>query len=425
MDITLSQHKLKSADLANQMASAGAIKLPAAASTRPGNFSVLENVRVNVPPVLGVAPFTLEKHNSAPLMQVPGKLSVGLPTPEFKVPKAMVPSTIAGAGNGNLNSSRSMGLSANLRMASDIEVSTGFSSKALSQELQENSKVNLRKLASENETMNAAMTMNKSLQLDSNKPDSSSTLQEKSEADTNKSSEKIVEKRRRLVSKRKEHGLECMAVNNMEQLVRDETERKKEHGEKRVDVETPAAMPAFSDQRSNGASKTSLLRTGAADKREENSQSQETSILSGKKRKKSKAKTDKLEIGVKDSDPLLNNALSNVDKATFAEVVGLLQDEVDPMVSVMKVEKAPLESYADIRGLDSQIQEIKEAVELPLTHPELYEDIGIKPPKGVILYGEPGTGKTLLAKAVANSTLATFLRVVGSELIQKYLGYGP
>ncbi|KAJ6329736.1 hypothetical protein OIU77_011244 [Salix suchowensis] len=106
-------------------------------------------------------------------------------------------------------------------------------------------------------------------------------------------------------------------------------------------------------------------------------------------------------------------------------VVGLLQDEVDPMVSVMKVDKAPLESYADIGGLDAQIQEIKEAVELPLTHPELYEDIGIKPPKGVILYGEPGTGKTLLAKAVANSTSATFLRVVGSELIQKYLGDGP
>lgn len=107
------------------------------------------------------------------------------------------------------------------------------------------------------------------------------------------------------------------------------------------------------------------------------------------------------------------------------QVVGILQDEVDPMVSVMKVEKAPLESYADVGGLDAQIQEIKEAVELPLTHPELYEDIGIKPPKGVILYGEPGTGKTLLAKAVANSTAATFLRVVGSELIQKYLGDGP
>ncbi len=100
-------------------------------------------------------------------------------------------------------------------------------------------------------------------------------------------------------------------------------------------------------------------------------------------------------------------------------------DDTDPMVSVMKVDKAPEETYADVGGLEQQIQEIKEAVELPLTHPELYEDIGIKPPKGVILYGAPGTGKTLLAKAVANQTSATFLRVVGSELIQKYAGEGP
>ena len=92
-------------------------------------------------------------------------------------------------------------------------------------------------------------------------------------------------------------------------------------------------------------------------------------------------------------------------------MVGLLQDDVDPMVSMMKVEKAPLESYADIGGLDPQIQEIKEAVELPLIHPELHEDIGIKPPKGIILYGEPGIGKMLLAKAVANLTSATFLWV--------------
>lgn len=106
-------------------------------------------------------------------------------------------------------------------------------------------------------------------------------------------------------------------------------------------------------------------------------------------------------------------------------MVGVLTEEEDPTVSVMKVEKAPQETYADIGGLDSQIQEIKEAVELPLTHPEMYEDIGIKPPKGVILYGEPGTGKTLVGKAVANATSATFLRVVGSELIQKYLGEGP
>lgn len=106
-------------------------------------------------------------------------------------------------------------------------------------------------------------------------------------------------------------------------------------------------------------------------------------------------------------------------------VIGVLADEADPMVNVMKMDKAPTESYADIGGLESQIQEIKEAVELPLTHPELYEEMGIKPPKGVILYGAPGTGKTLLAKAVANQTSATFLRIVGSELIQKYLGDGP
>merc|ERR1712159_878768 len=106
-------------------------------------------------------------------------------------------------------------------------------------------------------------------------------------------------------------------------------------------------------------------------------------------------------------------------------VVGLLGDDVDPMVNVMKVDKAPTETFADIGGLESQIQEIKEAVELPLTYPELYEDIGIRPPKGVILFGPPGIGKTLLAKAVANETSATFLRVVGSEMIKKYLGEGP
>ncbi|EIW83942.1 26S proteasome subunit P45 [Coniophora puteana RWD-64-598 SS2] len=106
-------------------------------------------------------------------------------------------------------------------------------------------------------------------------------------------------------------------------------------------------------------------------------------------------------------------------------VIGVLEDDADPLVSVMKLDKAPSESYADVGGLENQIQEIKESVELPLTHPELYEEMGIKPPKGVILYGVPGTGKTLLAKAVANQTSATFLRVVGSELIQKYLGDGP
>jgi len=122
---------------------------------------------------------------------------------------------------------------------------------------------------------------------------------------------------------------------------------------------------------------------------------------------------------------LLEPGCSVLTHNKVLSIVGVLADDVDPLVSVMKVDKAPLETYADIGGLEAQIQEIKEAVELPMTHPELYEDIGIKPPKGVILYGPPGTGKTLLAKAVANQTSATFLRIVGSELIQKYLGDGP
>ena len=76
----------------------------------------------------------------------------------------------------------------------------------------------------------------------------------------------------------------------------------------------------------------------------------------------------------------------------------------------------------DIGGCDIQKQEIREAVELPLTHHELYKQIGIDPPRGVLLYGPPGTGKTMLAKAVANHTTAAFIRVVGSEFVQKYLG---
>jgi proteasome regulatory subunit len=80
--------------------------------------------------------------------------------------------------------------------------------------------------------------------------------------------------------------------------------------------------------------------------------------------------------------------------------------------------------YSMIGGLDKQIEEIKEVVELPLTNPELFEEVGIAPPQGVLLYGPPGTGKTLLAKAVAHSTSAKFIKIVGSELVQKYIGEG-
>lgn len=90
----------------------------------------------------------------------------------------------------------------------------------------------------------------------------------------------------------------------------------------------------------------------------------------------------------------------------------------------MKVEKIPGSTYEMIGGLDKQIKEIKEVIELPIKHPELFEALGITQPKGVLLYGPPGTGKTLLARAVAHHTKCTFIRVSGSELVQKYIGEG-
>ncbi len=84
----------------------------------------------------------------------------------------------------------------------------------------------------------------------------------------------------------------------------------------------------------------------------------------------------------------------------------------------------PTESWSEIGGLEKEINEVKEVIELPLKKPELFQRVGIQPPKGILLYGPPGTGKTLLAKAVANSTDATFIEVVGSELVQKFIGEG-
>lgn len=99
-----------------------------------------------------------------------------------------------------------------------------------------------------------------------------------------------------------------------------------------------------------------------------------------------------------------------------------LQDssEVEKFVIMDK----PKERWEEIGGLKEEIQEVKEVIELPLKKPELFERVGIKPPKGILLYGPPGTGKTLLAKAAANSTHATFIQIVGSELVQKFIGEG-
>jgi len=106
-------------------------------------------------------------------------------------------------------------------------------------------------------------------------------------------------------------------------------------------------------------------------------------------------------------------------------VIEILPTEIDPFIKGMEVIDTPINvSYEDIGGLDDQIQEVREIIELPLKKPELFEKIGIDPPKGALFYGFPGTGKTLLAKAVAHETITTFIKVVGTELVQKFIGEG-
>eukprot|EP01128_Nolandella_sp_AFSM9_P005882 TRINITY_DN2934_c0_g1_i1.p1 TRINITY_DN2934_c0_g1~~TRINITY_DN2934_c0_g1_i1.p1 ORF type:complete len:449 (+),score=128.43 TRINITY_DN2934_c0_g1_i1:42-1349(+) len=101
-----------------------------------------------------------------------------------------------------------------------------------------------------------------------------------------------------------------------------------------------------------------------------------------------------------------------------------LPPKIDPTVSLMQVEEAPNVTYDSIGGLVEELEQLKEVVEIPLLHPERFLALKIDPPKGVLLYGPPGTGKTLTARAVARRTSATFIRVIGSELVQKYVGEG-
>ncbi len=105
-------------------------------------------------------------------------------------------------------------------------------------------------------------------------------------------------------------------------------------------------------------------------------------------------------------------------------VVSVFPAKKDKNVAAMEIDEKPETTYEDIGGLDLQITEIKETVELPIKNPEIFKEIGIDPPKGILLYGPPGTGKTLLAKAVANETNATFIKIVASEFVNKYLGEG-
>ena len=105
-------------------------------------------------------------------------------------------------------------------------------------------------------------------------------------------------------------------------------------------------------------------------------------------------------------------------------IVEVLPVREDPYVKAMEVIERPNVRYSDIGGLEDQVREIREVVELPLKHPEIFRELGIEPPKGVLLYGPPGCGKTLLAKAVAGESQATFISLVASELAQKFVGEG-
>ena len=105
-------------------------------------------------------------------------------------------------------------------------------------------------------------------------------------------------------------------------------------------------------------------------------------------------------------------------------VQSVLEPETDARAQAMQVDGSPEVTYDDIGGLETQIQEVREAVEQPLINADQFREVGIEPPSGVLLHGPPGTGKTMLAKAVANETDATFIKMAGSELVQKFIGEG-
>lgn len=124
-----------------------------------------------------------------------------------------------------------------------------------------------------------------------------------------------------------------------------------------------------------------------------------------------------------DKSVLTSGVRVAMNQQSFA-VVQTLPVEKDPAVMAMEIEEKPSVTYKDVGGLEEQINEIRETVELPLLHPEAFKKVGIDPPRGVLLYGAPGTGKTLLAKAVAHETNSVFIKLIGSELVRKYIGEG-
>jgi len=128
-------------------------------------------------------------------------------------------------------------------------------------------------------------------------------------------------------------------------------------------------------------------------------------------------------IGLVDADELKPNDLVGVNKDSYL-VLDKLPPEYDSRVKAMEVDERPTDQYSDIGGLDKQIQELIEAIELPMKHKDRFEALGITPPKGVLIHGPPGTGKTMMARACAARSNATFLKLAGPQLVQMFIGDG-
>lgn len=127
--------------------------------------------------------------------------------------------------------------------------------------------------------------------------------------------------------------------------------------------------------------------------------------------------------GLVDPNNLRPSDLVGVNKDSYL-ILDTLPAEYDSRVKAMEVDEKPKEDYSDVGGLSKQIQELREAIELPLTHGDRFKALGIRPPKGVLLFGPPGTGKTLVARACAAQTKATFLKLAGPQLVQMFIGDG-
>merc|ERR1719217_1935545 len=127
--------------------------------------------------------------------------------------------------------------------------------------------------------------------------------------------------------------------------------------------------------------------------------------------------------GLIDTQELVPGELVGTNKDSYL-ILEKLPAEFDSRVKAMEVDERPTEEYSDIGGADKQIQELIEAIVLPMTHKDMFDTIGIRPPKGVLLHGPPGTGKTLLARACANQTNAVFLKLAGPQLVQMFIGDG-